>query len=272
MNVCVAGKNNIAIDVCQYVVEHYPQARIYALINRGESGVDGWQKSYLRYIHSDPRVQLSNLVDMYDIDDLVFISTQYDRIIKPNLFKTKYLYNIHFSLLPAYKGMYPSVWPVLNGERYSGVTLHKMDCGIDTGDIIAQRKIRLSAKETSYSLYLKLIEQGTNLVIKYIDNLITNHFKSYQQLAIGSTYYSKKSIHYSDIQIDLISTAAQIDRQIRAFYFPVYQLPRVCGYQIRGTKITNEKSTTESGTVLRETEQWLKISTIDYNIILYKAC
>ena len=147
MNICIAGKNNIAIEVCRYVIEHYPQATIYALINRNETGVDGWQHSYLKYIQSEFKVNLSTLEDMYKIEDLVFISTEYDRIIKPHLFKTKWLYNIHFSLLPAYKGVYPSVWPILNGEKYAGVTLHKMDQGIDTGDIIAQKRFRLSAKE-----------------------------------------------------------------------------------------------------------------------------
>ena len=270
MNICIAGKNNIAVDVCRYVVAHYSDAHIYALINRNESGEDAWQRSYLKYIKSEPRVELSALEQMYDIEDLIFMSVEYDRIIKPHLFKTKQLFNIHFSLLPAYKGVYPSVWPILNGEEYAGVTLHKMDRGIDTGDIIAQKRFRLSSKETSFSLYTKLIVHGTRLVVMHIDKLIVNKYKLYPQSAVGSTYYSKKSIDYSNLPVDLNVTAAQLDCQIRAFYFPAYQVASVNGHSVISTKITKTKSTLKPGTILKETDNWLKLSTIDYDIILYK--
>ena len=272
MNICIAGKNNIAIDVCRYVVEHYPQANIYALTNRNETGKDGWQMSYLKYIQSEPRVTLSTLEEMYAVEDLVFISAEYDRIVKPHLFKTKQLFNIHFSLLPAYKGVYVSAWPILNGEEYVGVTLHKIEAGIDTGDIIAQKKFKLSNTETCYGLYHKYIKHGTQLVIKNIDKLINNRFTTHPQSAIGSTYYSKNSIDYANLSIDLNVTAEQLDRQIRAFYFPVFQVARVYGSPIVRAQINRKKSLAKPGTVLRETEKLLEVATIDYNIILYKAC
>lgn len=271
MDICIAGKNNIAIDVCQFIVKHYPEARIFALMNRNETGEDSWQHSYLKFVNSEPRVELSTLEEMYEIEDLVFISTEYDRIVKPHLFKTKWLYNIHFSLLPAYKGVYMSVWPIFNGEKYSGVTLHEIEPGIDTGNIIAQRKFRLSSKETAYSLYLKFIKYGTALVIKNVDRLINRNYKTYPQSSENSTYYSKKSIDYSNLNIDLNTTATQIGRQIRAFYFPIYQIMRVYEFPIKSFRITQEKSLAKPGTILNETAKWLKIATIDYNIILYKA-
>lgn len=270
MNICIAGKNNIAIDVCRYVVEHYPDAQIFALINRNEPGEDNWQRSYLKYIQTEPRVSLTTLEQMYEIENLIFMSVEYDRIVRPYLFKTTRLYNIHFSLLPAYKGVYPTVWPILNGEEYAGVTLHKMDPGIDTGDIIAQKRFRLSARETSFSLYTRLIEQGTRLVIKQIDNLIANRFTAHPQPAIGSTYYSKRSIDYSNLTIDLNVTAVQLDRQIRAFYFPAYQVAQVHGYSIVGSKITRERSTAKPGTILDVKDTVLKLATIDYNVLLYR--
>ncbi len=270
MNICIAGKNNIAIDVSKYVIEHYPQARVYGVVNRNETGEDGWQRSYMKYIQSEPKVTLASMEQMYEIEDLVFLSTEFDRIIRPHLFKTKNLYNIHFSLLPAYKGCYPSVWPILNGEEYVGVTLHKMEAGIDTGDIIAQKKFRLSSRETSFGLYHKYIEKGTSLVTQYIDKLISNRYKSHPQPSEGSTYYSQKSIDYTNLKIDLNVTAAQLDRQIRAFYFPVFQLPNICGYEIEKSRITKEKSVEKAGRILSETDKIMKLATIDYNIVLYK--
>ena len=270
MNICIAGKNNIAIEVCRYVIEHYPQATIYALINCNETGVDSWQHSYLKYLQSESKVNLSTLEDMYKIEDLVFISTEYDRLIKPHLFKTKHLFNIHFSLLPSYKGVYMSAWPILNGEEYSGVTLHEIESGIDTGNIIAQKRFKLSSNETSYSLYLKFIKYGTSLVIKNLDRLINNTYMACPQSSSGSTYYSKKSIDYSNLTVDLNATATQIDRQIRAFYFPFYQVANIYGVSVERTKITTEKSRQKPGTILYENDRKLVMTSVDYNIILYK--
>ena len=270
MNICIAGKNNIAVDVCRYVLENYPQFNVYALTNKNDAGEDNWQKSYLNFANENKEITIATLEQMYDIEDLIFISLEYDRIIKPCLFKTKYFYNLHFSLLPAYKGVYPSVWPILNGEKYSGVTLHCMDSGIDAGDIIAKYRIRLTKNETSFSLYFKLISSGTQLVIKNIEKLITRKYSTQPQPIEGSTYYSKNSIDYSNLKIDLFQTATQIDRQIRAFYFPTYQLPEVYGRTIRQAKITKERSTMKCGSIINETEKWIKLATIDYNIILYK--
>ena len=270
MHICIAGKNNIAIDVCKYVIDHYPQAHIYALTNCNDKGTDEWQHSYLKYVQQEQRVKFSAIEEMYEIDDLVFFSTEYDRIINPQLFHTKKLYNIHFSLLPAYKGMYPSVWPILNGEKYVGVTLHEIDQGIDTGDIIAQKRFRLLPRETSFSLYIRLLDEGTKLVIKHIESLINNQYKSYPQSLDGSSYYSKTSIDYANLIVDLNVTATQLDRQIRAFYFPPYQVAQVYGYAIQGAKIIKEKSMVKPGTIIKETDTMLKLATIDYNIILYK--
>ena len=74
---------------------------------------------------------------------IFFISLEFDKIINTSLFKTTNLFNIHFSLLPRYKGMYTSILPILNGDKISGVTLHKIDRGIDTGDIIDKCSFRL---------------------------------------------------------------------------------------------------------------------------------
>ena len=86
--------------------------------------------------------KIISLNQAYRIPNLIFISIHYDKIIKIENFKTKNLYNFHFSLLPKYKGMHTGAHPIINGENYSGVTLHKIDNGIDTGDVIDQIKFK----------------------------------------------------------------------------------------------------------------------------------
>lgn len=270
MNICVAGKNNIAVDVCNFIVEHFNNANIFALVNKTDDGIDGWQKSFLKYVKNTPKVNLVTLELLYGISDLVFISTEFDKIIKPDRFRSKNLYNIHFSLLPKYKGVFTSVWPILNNDKFSGVTLHKIDNGIDTGEIIAQKKFLIKNDETAYSLYHKLIKNGTNLVIKHLEKLFAGNVCSTPQGIRGSTYYSRQSLNFANLRVDLNCTASQIDAQIRAFYFPAFQLPQVYDVCVVGTRITTQRSIERPGTILSETENFIKISTIDYDIILYK--
>ena len=272
MNLCIAGKNRIAVEVADYVKRYMPEIRLYALTNKNDTGVDTWQPSFLKYIHNNSDIiTLTTLQNIYSIKDLVFLSLEYDRIINPTLFQSKRLFNIHFSLLPQYKGVYTSAWPILNGEKESGVTLHKIDKGIDTGEIICQQKIPLTFSETAESLYIKYINTGIQLVLKELDALIHQDCpNSYPQPAIDSSYYSKKSIDYNNASVDYRQTAAQIDRWVRAMYFPAFQYPKIFGYQIVKTEITCQRSVAPPGTIIVDEKDCIELATIDYNIILYK--
>ena len=64
--------------------------------------------------------------------------------------------NVHASLLPKYRGAAPIQWAVINGEKESGVTIMKMDEGLDTGDMIAKTVVPLASDETGGSLFDKL--------------------------------------------------------------------------------------------------------------------
>ena len=60
--------------------------------------------------------------------------------------------NVHASLLPKYRGAAPIQWAVINGDAITGVTTMRMDTGIDTGDMIAKREVRIAEEETGGSL------------------------------------------------------------------------------------------------------------------------
>lgn len=271
MSICIAGKNDIAVDVCQYVIENYPQEQVFVITNRNDKGVDGFQRSFLKYAR-EKNLTICDLNDVYDQKDLVFISLEFDRIIKPSLFVSKRLFNIHFSLLPSYKGMYTSAIPLLNGENCTGVTLHCIEQGIDTGDIIAQKRISIGKNETCKSLYFKYIKKGTELVIQNIDNLIKDRYEKIPQPIENSTYYPKSYLDYSDIKIDLNCTAYQVAQQIAAYNFRDFQLPSIYGINVVGCEITDVKSVQRPGTVLHQSDDCFLIATIDYDLIVYKDC
>ena len=181
-----------------------------------------------------------SLEQVYDIENLVFISLEFDRIIRTERFKTDRFFNIHFSNLPKYKGMYTSVMPILNGEQKAGVTLHRIDNGIDTGDIIDQIIFDLKLEYTSRDLYFKFLEHGFEIFTKNIDKLITNDFTTRKQGAANSSYYSKQAIDFGNISIDFKKTSYEIYNQIRAFIFPEYQLPVINNTKIEHVLLTNE--------------------------------
>jgi len=79
--------------------------------------------------------------------------------------------NVHASLLPKYRGAAPIQWAVLNGDEVTGVTTMRMDEGMDTGDIIMQSEVRLDPKETTGTLFDRLMEEGGELLLKTLDEL-----------------------------------------------------------------------------------------------------
>lgn len=268
MLICIAGKNNIAVDVLEYLYNN-EICELGITCNKTETGIDSWQRS-LRLAATRLGVKEYLLNELYDIEELIFLSLEYDRIIRPELFRTTRLYNIHFSLLPKYKGMYTSAAPILNGDQFTGVTLHKIDCGIDTGDIIAQKRFKIMNNYNCRDVYLQLIKTGTDLVIEKLDDILVDRVIASPQPWERSTYYSKKYIDYSDLKIDINQTALGIQNQIRAFTFREYQMPRVKGYYIVGSKIMTIRSKMSPGAVIFENNIIMVLATVDYNIILYK--
>ena len=246
----------------------YPRKKIISCINKTDDGKNSWQRSFKDFCLKT-NIQIFDLVDLYRIPDLVFISLEFDQIIKIENFLSKELFNIHFSLLPKYKGMYTSTIPILNNEIESGVTLHLIDNGIDTGDIIEQEKFPI-INLTAIQIYHRYLDVGLILFQRNIFNLLNGNYYSTKQLAIDSSYYSKSSIDYANIRIDLNRTAHQIMRQIDAYSFRPYQLPNINGSDISFTKILSSCTNAKPGILLFEDDNKFVYSTIDYDIELYK--
>lgn len=79
--------------------------------------------------------------------------------------------NLHGSLLPKYRGAAPIQWAVANGEPETGVTTMRLDEGLDTGDILLQRKLTLAPDQTSEDVYPLLAEMGAALMVETLEGL-----------------------------------------------------------------------------------------------------
>ncbi|PKL50408.1 MAG: hypothetical protein CVV37_07190 [Nitrospira bacterium HGW-Nitrospira-1] len=80
--------------------------------------------------------------------------------------------NIHSGLSPYYRGMWSYAWPIVNREpEYIGVTVHHINTGIDTGDIICQTKPLLEKDDDLNAIFLKVIAEGIELMVKAIEEI-----------------------------------------------------------------------------------------------------
>ncbi|MDX4048714.1 ankyrin repeat domain-containing protein [Aliarcobacter skirrowii] len=271
MIVCIAGKNNIAVEILIYLVQiGIKKENIYIISNKTDDGKDNWQRSLLKKANK-MGIEIRNLEDVYSIENLLFLSLEFDKIVNPNKFKSNKLFNIHFSLLPKYKGMFTSIMPILNNEKVTGVTLHKIDKGIDTGEIIAQKEFEIDLMDNARDVYHKYIHYGILLLKECLEKLLKNEFiESKPQNLKESSYFSKNSIDFKYINIDLNQTAINIHNQIRAFNFREYQVPKVFDTKIISSKPLNSSSNKQAGSVLFENDICFTISTIDNDIVLYK--
>ncbi len=122
--------------------------------------------------------------------------------------------NVHFSLLPKYRGAAPIQWCLLNGEKETGVTIFWLDEGIDTGDIFVQEKIEVNEEDDYYSLSKKLVDVGCNLLENVIERIAKGEIVKIKQQ--GEPTYAPL-IKKTQAQISWEKTADEIHNLVRAF-------------------------------------------------------
>ena len=277
--ICVAGKNDIAIYGLKLIMDKVNRQDIVCIPNLTDTGYDTWQPSFQKFVKQN-NLNLVELDQIYETPNLIFLSLEFDRLIRPKKFVSSNLYNIHFSKLPSYKGMFTSAHPILNNEKTTGVTLHKIDPGIDTGDIIDQIEFEIPSIVTSRQLYKSYLENSKKLVKRNLKNLLTGQITAEPQSNFNSSYYSRNSINYKNLKLNLFKTAFEVQNQVKAFYFPEYQVPRFLGAPLQKCEILDTKSFEVPGTKMGENEYELIVTTIDYdvkfikdqNTILLDAC
>jgi methionyl-tRNA formyltransferase len=121
--------------------------------------------------------------------------------------------NVHTSLLPKYRGAAPIQWAILNDEPETGVTIMKMDVGMDTGDILAQETTPIDAEDTAQTLHDRLAKMGAELLLRTIPAYTAGKIQSRPQPAEGATYAPK--IKKEDGQIDWGQPARAIWNRVR---------------------------------------------------------
>lgn len=121
--------------------------------------------------------------------------------------------NVHASLLPKYRGAAPIQWAVIDGEEESGVTIMQMDEGLDTGDMLLQKKIRLDKDETGGSLFDRLSDLGAQAAVEALEKLEKGELTA---IAQGETTTEYAKMLTRDMgKIDFNKSAVEIERLVR---------------------------------------------------------
>lgn len=123
--------------------------------------------------------------------------------------------NVHTSLLPKYRGAAPIQWAILNGDNETGVTIMRMDEGLDTGPIVAVARTPISLQDTSQTLHDRLACMGAELLAGTIPGYVERTIDVVPQPTDGASYARK--INKEDGKLDWRLTAKQIFNRVRGF-------------------------------------------------------
>lgn len=173
------------------------------------------------------------ILEMEDVKSLnadVGFSIRFNQIIDQDTIRSfsKGIFNTHGGVLPEYRGVYSNVNALINDEDKYGATLHYVDTGIDSGDIIDIQKVKINKDDTGFSLYKEGEVLCYRLLSENIDSIIdgSNNRTSQKELADGgltiNTYTYKntlkqKKVIYKDLDEDRSA------RIIRAFDSPYHE-------------------------------------------------
>lgn len=158
--------------------------------------------------------QLVEKIQQLNVDAAVVCSFNY-KIPKVLLNSTKDGFiNVHPSLLPKYRGGNPYSRVIMNGEADTGVTIHFMDEGFDTGDIIIQKGYHIHSKATMGTIFNELNVIGIELLLQVLQSYETEPLPRFPQ-PVGD-FISGKGLGDRDIFINYNQTAEEIERFIRA--------------------------------------------------------
>ncbi|MCD6051225.1 MAG: methionyl-tRNA formyltransferase [Verrucomicrobia bacterium] len=121
--------------------------------------------------------------------------------------------NVHTSVLPKYRGAAPIQWAIIDGEAETGVTIMKMDAGLDTGDILTIYKTPIAPEDNAATLHDRLAVIGAEALITTIPRYVNGEIKPQPQPAMGSTYARK--ITKDDGRMDWSQPARVLFNRIR---------------------------------------------------------
>jgi methionyl-tRNA formyltransferase len=235
--VVLLGKNALAVG-CLGVLREADADIVLVVADPGDDGTDDWQPSLARAaelagidVQRPRRINDPQVVDAITaLRPEILLSCQYAQILGAGIRSAASVatLNLHFGLLPRYRGVAPIYWAIHNGESEAGVTLHHIDAGIDSGDLIASRRVPISEDDTARDLYERSTAAGIDLLRETWPQIRAGDIPRRPQDSHDSLYYNRYSVHYERRRLAWDADCRSIANRARALIFPPFQYPEIC--------------------------------------------
>ena len=218
--VIIFGCQAISINILRYLARlkniEIPKIYTYEIlsdISRGQESIIDVAKNLKIPISSPKTISKRTIEEVKSFNPDLILSAYYRKIFPESLIKLPKLgvINIHPSYLPFYRGPVPTAWAILNAEKKFGITIHKVDKGIDTGDILIQKKYPIYDDESGFELYMRAMDLGAKLFIENFSKILNNKVKPKKQKS-GGSYFGKLKTR---VFIDWKDSAQNIKNQVR---------------------------------------------------------
>ena len=188
-----------------------------------------WREDESVYTFSKKNsIPILSFEEVEELSPDIGFSVRYDKIIPQTTIDSfkQGIFNTHGGILPEYRGSYCNINALINGEEEYGVTLHYISQGVDAGDVVAIKKVRVEEMDTGFSLYKKSEELCYEVLQENIKKIIDDENERIPQdelIANGhkcGVYYAKATISKKMIDIDEIKNSFNV---IRAFDSPFHE-------------------------------------------------
>ncbi len=169
--------------------------------------------------------------------------------------------NVHASLLPKYRGAAPIQWAIVKGERKTGITIMKMDEGMDTGDILLAQEVEIGDEDTAQSLHDRLTQVGASLIIKAMDQLDKGTLRPIPQDHSEASY--APPLKKEDALIDWSQDGREIFNRIRGFnpWPGAFTYLKGLRLKVFSGEIINEEVREAPGKVVQSGSEGVKVTT-----------
>ncbi|MFG6368462.1 MAG: methionyl-tRNA formyltransferase [Lachnospiraceae bacterium] len=194
----------------------------------------------------------------------IYVVAAFGQILSKEILETPKFgcVNIHASLLPKYRGAAPINQCIIDGENETGVTIMQMDTGIDTGDILTQKKVILEDKETAETLFDKLTQAGAELIVETLPKIEQGVLIPTKQDESGASYV--KMMDKAKGKIDWTCDAVSIERLVRGLNpwpsaYTFYQEKTVKIWRSDVVELSTE-DTQQPGTIVRVSKDFFDVA------------
>jgi len=225
-NIVFMGSPDFALSTLKALHENYPVTGVVTQPDRAAGRGRELKPPPVKALALElgiPVIQPEKLRQPEAMDQLhtwlpdVIVVAAFGQILKQNVLDLPKFgcINVHASLLPRWRGAAPINAAILHGDENTGITIMKMDVGLDTGPILSRRSVPIKPEETAGSLFETLSQLGADLLLDTLPAYLAGEIEPRPQPEQGATY--APMLKKEDGLLDFSRPAKELERKVRAF-------------------------------------------------------